>query len=273
MTKALIDLIAKAVIDLPDDVEESIRKARQHESNKRALVMLDSILENIKVARADNAPLCQDTGVLVFYVKHGDNINRSLLEESIIEAVRRATDEIPLRANIVDPLSRVNTDDNTGYGIPRIYYEYDGGLDDVEVTVLPKGAGSENTTSIGMLNPGEGVDGLIKYVVDSVKCAGGKPCPPTIVGVGVGGTAETALYLAKKSLLRDVGSHHPVKQYRELESRLYGKINELGVGVMGVGGDTTCLGVHVEYADCHTASLPVAVNLQCWAARKATTRI
>ena len=273
LSNALFELIRKAVVDLPSDVESALREARDREKNERAKTIFDSIVENVELARRDSTPICQDTGVLVFYVRYGTFLNKKMIAESIVKAVQKATGENLLRPNIVHPLTRVNSNDNTGVGVPIAYFEQVDGMDYLEVTVLPKGAGSENTSTLGMLDPAKGVEGVEDYIVESIKNAGGKPCPPTVVGVGIGGSADKAMYLAKKALLRDIGSHNPDKEYSDLERRLYGRINELGIGPMGVGGDITCLAVHVEDADCHTASLPVAVNPQCWAARKAEARV
>ncbi|MEA1924990.1 MAG: fumarate hydratase [Candidatus Altiarchaeota archaeon] len=273
LSDALFELIRKAVVDLPEDVELAIKKARNKEKNERAKTILDNILENVELARVESTPICQDTGVLVFYVRYGTVLDKKRVDESIVKAVQKATGEALLRPNIVHPLTRKNSGNNIGVDTPIVYYEYVKGMDYLEVAVLPKGAGSENTSTLGMLDPARGVEGVEEFIVDSIKKAGGKPCPPTVVGVGIGGSSDKAMYLAKKALLRDIGSHNPDKEYSDLERRLYGRINELGVGPMGVGGDTTCLAVHVEDADCHTASLPVAVNPQCWAARKAEARI
>ena len=273
LSEALFELIRRAVVDLPGDVELALREARDNEKNERAKTILGSILENVELARRESTPICQDTGVLVFYVRYGTVLDKKLVDESIIKAVQKATGENLLRPNIVHPLTRVNSNDNTGVEAPIVYYERVKGMDYLEVTVLPKGAGSENTSTLGMLDPARGVEGVEDFIVESIKKAGGKPCPPTVVGVGIGGSSDKAMYLAKKALLRDIGSRNPDKEYSDLEKRLYGRINELGIGPMGVGGDTTCLAVHVEDADCHTASLPVAVNPQCWAARKAEARV
>ncbi len=273
LSRALFKLIRKAVVDLPGDVESALREARNRERNERAKTILGNVLENVELARRESMPICQDTGVLVFYVKHGTVLDKKMVETSIVKAVQRATREAMLRPNIVHPLTRKNTGDNTGVKTPIVYYERVEGIDYPEITVLAKGAGSENTSTLGMLDPAGGVEGVEDFIVDSIKKAGGKPCPPTVVGVGIGGSSDKAMYLAKKALLRNIGSHNPDKEYSDLERRLYERINKLGVGPMGVGGDTTCLAVHVEDAECHTASLPVAVNPQCWAARKAEARI
>jgi fumarate hydratase subunit alpha len=215
--------------------------------------------------------MCQDTGIPVFFVKLGRCLVPGL-EEVLARAVRRATEEVPLRRNVVDSLTRASTGDNTGVGMPSISYSC-GDEDYLEITYMPKGAGSENMSALGMLNPSDGTAGVRRFVVDAIARAEGKPCPPVIVGVGVGGSADACLALAKKALLRPVGSRNPAPGYARLEDELLEQINATGIGPMGLGGRTTALAVHVEQAGCHTASLPVGVNLQCYAARRAMARI
>ena len=192
----------------------------------------------------------------------------------IKEGVKRATKEIPLRPNVVHPLTRENFGTNVGLNAPFINIEFDENLNrEIEITVFPKGAGSENMSALKMLKPSDGVEGIKKFVLETIADAGGKPCPPIVVGVGIGGTADIALKLAKKALLRDIGERHKDKQVAELEKELLEKINSLGIGAMGLGGDITALDVFIEIAGCHTASLPVGICIQCWADRKATKRI
>jgi fumarate hydratase subunit alpha len=187
--------------------------------------------------------------------------------------VKVASKEIPLRPNIVHPISRKNSGDNTGAGVPVIEFEVLDGKDFIEISVLPKGAGSENMSALRMLNPSEGIVGIKKFVLDTVAAAGSNPCPPTIVGIGIGGTADRAMLLSKRALLRSLDSRNSDAAMAKLEKELLTDVNQLGIGPMGLGGKTTSLGVCVEYSFCHTASLPVAVNIQCWANRKAKARI
>ena len=240
------------------------------EKNPGARRELGRIIENVREAGACTLPMCQDTGLPVFYARMGFTLPG--FEEAVARGVRRATDEVPLRKNVVNPLTRQNTGDNTGKGIPYIYYTCEAS-DHIELTVMPKGGGSENMSALAMLNPAGGVPAIKKFVVEAVVNAGGKPCPPVILGVGIGGTADECMALAKKALLRRVGSRNPDPAAARLEIELMYAINHTGIGPMGLGGDTTALAVHVEYAGCHTASLPVAVNFQCYAARRATARI
>jgi fumarate hydratase subunit alpha len=194
------------------------------------------------------------------------------LEAGIRQGVARATREVPLRPNVVHPLTRHNTGDNLGDGMPVIHFSPPKG-DFVEIVHMPKGAGSENMSALRMLNPSEGVNGIKRAVLEAITKAGGRPCPPTIVGLGIGGTAEGAAYLAKKAVLRPVGRRSLDPEAARLEEDLELMLNRSGVGPMGLGGRTTVLGVSVELAHCHTASLPVAINLQCWAARRCSARI
>jgi len=268
---AAVELIRRAVTRLPPDVVRALVAARAAETEAAAAKELDVILENVREAGRCTLPMCQDTGIPVFFVTPG-RFHVAGLEDALARAVRRATEEVPLRRNVVDPLTRVNTEDNTGTGMPWITYAY-GDADWLEITFLPKGAGSENMSALAMLNPSDGVDGIRQFVMDTVIRAGGKPCPPTVVGVGVGGSADACMALAKKALLRPVGARSPSPKGARLEAELLETINAVGIGPMGLGGRTTALAVHVELAGCHTASLPVGVNLQCYAARRATAKV
>jgi fumarate hydratase subunit alpha len=269
------ELLKRAVTDLPKDVEFALEKARKTERGEIAKTQLATILDNVKYARNKGVPICQDTGIPVFYVGIGSfaQVDIGIIEEAIIEGVRLATNDIPLRSNAVHPLTRKNSGDNTGEGVPVIEIELLKGKDYVEITVLPKGAGSENMSRLALLKPSDGVNGIKRFVIESVAAAGGNPCPPVIVGVGIGGTADKAMKLSKKALLRKIPSRNKDADMGCLEKELLEGVNQLGIGPMGLGGDTTALAVHVEYAFCHTASLPVAVNLQCWANRRASARI
>ncbi|MCU0861948.1 MAG: fumarate hydratase [Methanomassiliicoccales archaeon] len=214
-------------------------------------------------------PMCQDTGIPIFFAK-----GRCLphLEEGIRRGVSRATSEIPLRPNVVHPLTRHNPGDNLGKGMPCLHFE-PSDLDYTEITVLPKGAGSENMSALAMLTPSQGTKGIRAFVLETVVRAGGNPCPPTIVGLGIGGSADEAMLISKKALLRRLDRENPDPALASLERDLTEALNLTGIGPMGLGGRTTVLGVRAEQASCHTASLPVAVTIQCWAGRRATARI
>jgi len=260
MERAIIELIKKAHHDLDARIEAKLKEALEREDGDIARLQLENILENVKLAREKRAPMCQDTGVHLFFVRQGRGKGRKEIEKAIINALRLATEEVPLRPNAVDPITRKNT----GKGMPLIYWLEE--AERTEVAYMAKGAGSENCSSSAMLKPDDDIE---SFIVEVVKSAGGKPCPPVIIGVGIGGTFDSAAALAKKALLREMGKGSGRKEIAEMEGRLLERINRLGIGPMGFGGRTTCLGVCVEVADCHTASLPVAVNVECWAHRVA----
>jgi len=275
ISETVSELLKRAVARLPKDVESALEKAHKTESAEIAKTQLATILDNVEYARKKGIPLCQDTGIPVFYVGIGSKakVDTGIIDEAIVEGVRIATKDIPLRSNAVHPLTRKNSGDNTGAGVPVIEIELLNGKDYLEITVLPKGAGSENMSSLALLKPSEGIAGLKRFVIESVASAGGNPCPPIIIGVGIGGTADKAMKLSKKALLRKIPSRNKDEDMACLEKEVLEAINQLRIGPMGLGGDTTALAVHVEYAFCHTASLPIAVNLQCWANRRASARI
>ena len=249
---------------LPPDIVRALRSAAKRESSAVARNELSNILENIALAERLTLPICQDTGVPVIYLTvppHVPFSNELLL--AVSDGVRRATREIPLRPNVVSPLERKNYRDNTGPGMPSLHIEPG---DRLSVTVLPKGAGAENMSRLAMLLPTE-KDKIPRFVTETMLIAGGRPCPPVILGVGIGGTFDGCAALAKEALLLPVDTMDPFEQ------ELCDAVNALGIGPMGLGGDTTALAVKVRTAACHTASLPVAVNVQCWAARRATLEV
>jgi len=265
-----IALLRRSVAVLPPDVLAALEGSLLIERDPVARRELERIIDNVKEAGACTLPMCQDTGLPVFFAKMGFAVPG--FEEAIARGVRRATGEIPLRKNVVHPLTRRNTGDNTGKGMPYICYSFEAS-EHIDLTVMPKGGGSENMSALSMLNPSAGIMGIKRFVLDTVVSAGSKPCPPVIVGVGIGGTADECMSLAKKAVLRPVGSRNTDKDVARLELELLHAINSTGIGPMGLGGDTTALAVHAEYACCHTASLPVAVSFQCYAARRAHARI
>ncbi|MEM1563772.1 MAG: fumarate hydratase [Candidatus Bathyarchaeia archaeon] len=271
--EAAFNLLKQAVIYLPEDVKKALEKAYVEETSETGKTQLKAILDNIELAERYKAPVCQDTGTIIFYVQAGAEVkNLDKIEEALVRATRKATKEIPLRPNAVDPFTQKNSGDNTGRFIPYINWEIVSG-NSLELTVMTKGGGSENVCVTGMLVPGEGINGLKKFVIDSVIKAGAQPCPPTILGVAMGGGADIAMKLAKKALLRPLDQPNPNPEIAKLEKELYEAANMTGIGPMGLGGKTTVLGVHVEYAFRHPASFPAAVAFNCWAARRATARI
>jgi fumarate hydratase subunit alpha len=262
--RSIADLIRKAEIELPDDVVNALRKAESIEENQVAKSQLQAILKNIEIAKNHGVPMCQDTGIMIFFAELGTEFQPGFdLEAAVRDAVALATREIPLRPNAVDPLNRNNSGNNTGSGIPDIHWKLVPGKQ-LKITVSPKGAGSENMSALRMFNPTEA--GSIKnFVLETVINAGGMPCPPLTLGIGIGGSFDKAARLAKEALLEPLDA-----PMNELEQEILEAVNALGIGCMGLGGSTTALAVHIKTAHCHTASLPVAINIQCWANRHAS---
>jgi fumarate hydratase subunit alpha len=264
-------LIKKASIVLPADVKASLQRAYEEETSKLGKTQLKAILDNVTAAEQMGRPVCQDTGIVSFFIK-GRSLDYKGFEETLKRATVRATKEVPLRPNAVHPLTRRNSGDNTGVHIPGVTYMYED-TDHVELTVMLKGAGSENMSALYMISPSEGVNGIKRAVLETVVRAGGQPCPPIVVSIGIGGTVDLTFKLAKMALTRPLGMRHPEEEVAKLERELLAIINSTGIGPMGLGGKITALDVKIEYAYCHTASLPVGVNIQCWAYRRATARI
>jgi fumarate hydratase subunit alpha len=267
------NILKQAVIYLPDDVKQALKKAHAEETSDTGKTQLKTILDNIELAEKYQAPVCQDTGTIIFYVKAGAQArNLDKVEEALVNATRKATKEIPLRPNAVHPFTGKNSGDNTGRYIPYVNWEIVSG-DKIEMTVLTKGGGSENVCVGGMIVPGEGINGLKKFVVDAVIKAGAQPCPPNILGIAMGGGADISMKLAKKTLLMPLTEHNSDPEIAKLEKEIFEAVNMTGIGPMGLGGKTTVLGVHIDYAYRHPASFPAAVAFNCWAARRASARI
>ncbi len=264
ITSSIRDLCIAGAYNLGDDVVAAIQHARDTEASPLGREVLGQIIQNFEIAAANKVPMCQDTGITVVFIEIGREVELDgSLEEAINQGVRRGYEDGYLRKSVCDPLSRVNTKDNT----PAIIHTTVVDGDKVSIKVALKGAGSENMSGLKMLKPSEGVEGIKGFVVKTVTEAGGNPCPPIIVGVGIGGTFEKSALLAKKAVLRTVGRPNPDKEAAALEAELLEEINGLGLGPMGFGGTVTALAVHVETFPCHIASLPVAVNIQCHADR------
>lgn len=267
------NILKQAVIYLPEDVKQALKKAYAEETSETGKTQLKAILDNIELAEKYQAPVCQDTGTIIFYVKAGAKAkDLDKVEGALINATRRATKEVPLRPNSVDPFTQRNSGDNTGRHIPFLHWEIVPG-DDLELTVMTKGGGSENVCVTGMLVPGEGIKGLKKFAVDAVIKAGAQPCPPTILGIAVGGGTDISAKIAKKALLRPLNEPNPDPELAKLEKEIFEAANMTGIGPMGLGGKTTVLGVKIDYAFRHPASYPAAVAFNCWAARRASARI
>lgn len=267
--KVVENLLRLANTKIPEDIGWALEAAAEWETDPTARSQLGAILDNIRKAEHLGKPMCQDTGIPVFYVR--GRIPPSIASD-ISQALENCTKNIPMRPNAVDPFTRKNSGNNLGPGMPCIHYIPED-VDYTEISLMLKGAGSENMTKLKMLNPADGIAGVRKFVIDSVLDAGGRPCPPGIVGVGVGGTADECVAMAKKALMEPLDHEDPDPFIRDLEEDLFVKLNSSGLGPMGLGGNTTVLGVKVRKASCHTASLPVAVNIGCWATRRACARI
>ena len=262
LTENIKEMCIQANHYLAPDMEKAMREAYEKESNPLAKQILGQLLENLDIAGKDMIPICQDTGMAVVFLKIGQEVHfvGGSVEEAVNEGVRQGYQEGYLRKSVVgDPLLRVNTKDNTP---AVIHYEIVPG-DQVEITLAPKGFGSENMSKIWMLKPADGAEGVKEAIINTVKEAGPNACPPVVVGVGIGGTFEKAAILAKKALTREIGVHSPLPHIREMEEELLAKINEIGLGPAGLGGDTTALAVNINTYATHIAGLPVAVNMCC----------
>ena len=271
-TGLITDLVEKLCIEanvfLPGDVREAISAARQSEDWPIAAGILERLAENDEIARERHMPVCQDTGMACVFLEIGQDVHLTgaLLSEAVDEGVRRGYEKGYLRKSVVaDPVRRGNTGDNTP---AMLYCDIVPGTQ-VRVTVAPKGFGSENMSAIRMLKPSAGLDGIREFILETVENAGPNPCPPMVVGVGIGGTFDKAALLAKKALLRPVGSSHPDPFYADLERELLEKINKLGIGPQGFGGRTTALGLQIETMPTHIAGMPCAVNISCHVTRHA----
>ncbi len=268
--ESIVEQVKTACIEancvIEEDVATAIRQALKKEESPISQQVLQQILKNHDIARSRRVPLCQDTGLAVFFVEMGQDvrITGGLFEEAVNEGVRQGYAEGYLRKSLVaNPLNRQNTGDNT----PAIVHLSLVPGNQLKMIFCPKGAGGENMSALAMLKPGDGLKGVRRFVVATVRKAGSNACPPVIVGVGIGGSFEKCALLAKKALTRRVGSPHPKLEMANLEVSLLEEINKLGIGSMGLGGRVTALAVHIETAPCHIASLPVAVNLNCHASR------
>jgi fumarate hydratase subunit alpha len=265
ITEKVRELCMEANTDLGEDVLKAFDRAMEKEESPLGLEILKELKENARIAKEERVAMCQDTGFAVIFVELGQDVHLvgGDLKEAIFEGVRQGYRDGYLRKSICHPFTRANTGDNT----PAIIHTEIVPGDKVKVIVAPKGGGSENMSRVVMLTPSDGVGGIKRFVVQRVKESGSNPCPPTIVGVGIGGTLEQAALLAKKSLLRSLSSKNPNPELEKLESEILTEINKLGIGPQGLGGRTTSLAVHILMMPCHIASFPLAVNIQCHAQR------
>lgn len=265
ITEKVRDLCMEANTDLGEDVLQAFDRAIEKEESSLGIEILKELKENARIAKEEKVPICQDTGFAVVFLEIGQEVHLvgGDLKEAIFEGVRRGYRDGYLRKSICHPFTRVNTGDNT----PAIIHTEIVPGEMVKITVAPKGGGSENMSRVVMLTPSDGVEGIRRFVVQRVKESGSNPCPPTIVGVGIGGTFEETALLAKKSLLRPLGSKNLDPELGRLEAEILDEINRLGIGPQGLGGRTTSLAVHILMMPCHIASFPLAVNIQCHAQR------
>jgi len=273
VAEALTAMCITANYDLPEDVHDALVKAREAEESPVGKEVLGQLVENADIAAADRVPICQDTGFAVIFAEVGQDVHLvgGPFEDAVNEGVRQGYGDGYLRKSVAEEpaQARRNTKDNT----PAIIHTSIVPGDKVRLTMMAKGGGAENMSSLNMLKPSQGWDGMVEAVVDTVSRAGSNPCPPVIIGVGIGGTIDMVTVLAKKALLRDVGSTHPDARIAAMEDELLEKINALGIGPQGLGGSTTALDVFIEEMPCHIASMPMAVNVQCHAQRHKTVEL
>ena len=269
----ITDVVEKLCIDanehLPEDVKQAIKKCRACEDGEIAKGVLDDIIENFQIADTECVPICQDTGMACVFLEIGQDVHLTGgdLREAVDEGVRRGYQKGYLRKSVVkDPVRRGNTGDNT----PAVLYTEIVPGENVKITVGPKGFGSENMSMIRMLKPSAGIQGIKDFILEAVETAGPNPCPPIVVGVGIGGTFDKAALLAKKALMRPLDSSHEDPYYADLDKEMLEKINELGIGPQGFGGKTTAIGVNIETMPTHIAGMPVAVNINCHVTRHKT---
>ena len=273
VTAAVKKLLMDCNYFIGADIMDALTNARNNETSPVGKSVLDQIIENNKIAAKEEIPLCQDTGMAVLFVEYGDRVclKNGSFEDAVNEGVRQAYGEGYLRKSVVsDPVfDRVNTKDNT----PAVIHTKIVNGDKIKITAGGKGFGSENMSAIKMLTPSYGVEGVKRFILDTVRIAGPNPCPPVVVGVGIGGTFERAAQLAKKATFRAINTSNPDSRYARLEEELLGEINKMGFGPAGLGGNTTALGVNIETSPTHIAGMPVAVNICCHAARHTETEI
>ena len=268
-------LYIKALTDIPQDVRAGLKRgydAEQAAGQKTASKVMLTVLENVKLADDKDMMVCQDTGLPIYKVLVGNRLNLDMVEvkRRIKLAAERATREYPLRSNTVHPLTRKNTQTNTGQGMPVIKVDFVPDSDKLEIWMAPKGSGSENMSFLRMLKPADGIRAVKRYVLECVFESGANPCPPVIVGIGLGGTSDSAAAMAKEaSCFRKIGTANADPQVAALEKELLDLINQTGIGPQGLGGVTTAMAVHIEWAHTHISQLPVAVNMQCWRGERA----
>lgn len=269
------ELYIRALKILPSDVKEALKKAAARETNSTAKTIFETIFKNIEVADSRDMLICQDTGLPVYMVKIGSRfpVDGAKIKEALAQGAKRATLEHPFRGSSTHPVTRQNPQTSIGQGLPVIHWDFEAEADFLDILIMPKGSGSENMSALKMFIPADGIGAVKKFIIDTVVASGANPCPPGIIGVGIGGTADLVMTLAKKALIRPVGSRNPDPFFARMEEELEEAINSTGIGPMGLGGVNTTLAVHIEWAYTHITQNPVAVNTQCWPARRARARI
>jgi fumarate hydratase subunit alpha len=269
------ELYIRALCDLPPDVRTALQQAHDRETVPTAKEIFGAMLKAVEIADEKRTLICQDTGLPIYMVKIGNAFpwDGAAIKERLYEGAKRATQEFPFRSSSTHPLTRENPQTSVGIGLPVTYFDFVKGSDLLEILMVPKGSGSENMSAMQMFNPADGVGALKKFVLDTVIVSGGNPCPPGIIGVGIGGTADLVAKLAKEAIARPVGRRNADPELAEMETELEGAINATGLGPMGLGGDTTTLAVHIEMAYTHITQNPVAVNTQCWPARRSRAKV
>jgi fumarate hydratase subunit alpha len=269
------ELYIRALKFLPPDVREALKKASERETNPTAKEIFKTILANVELADKESMLICQDTGLPIYLVKVGTKfqVDCAKIAAALKEGAKRATVEHPFRSSSTHPITRVNPQTSVGEGLPILYWDFIEGGDVLDILMIPKGSGSENMSAMKMFTPADGVKALKKFVVDTVLQSGSNPCPPGVIGVGIGGTADLVSKLAKEAIARPVGSHNHDPYFAKMEDELLEAINSLGIGPMGLGGAVTTLAVHIEWAYTHITQNPIAINTQCWPARRARAKI
>jgi fumarate hydratase subunit alpha/L(+)-tartrate dehydratase alpha subunit len=272
--KAVSKIFELAQKELPADVVEALRQAGASEASENPRGIVDTIIENARIAADRDTLICQDTGVASYFIKIGQHAKiEGDLKQAIYDATKEVTASVPLIPHSVNPITRCNSGTGTGPGIPIMHFDYISGADYLEITAMPVGAGSENVSQLKMFTSSNPFSEIKAYIVKVVAESGSRSCPPLVVGVGLGGQFENAAKLAKMAAYRPLNNRHPEAEIAALEEELKIAINRLGIGPMGLGGQSTALAVNVEYSNTHTPNMPVAVKILCWAARRATARI
>ena len=269
------ELYIRALKILPPDVREALKKAYEKETNSTAKQIFTTILANVDLADKEDMLICQDTGLPIYMVKIGSKfpVDGARIAAALKDGAKRATLEHPFRGSSTHPVTRINPQTSVGEGLPIIYWDFIPENNYLDILMIPKGSGSENMSAMKMFIPADGVAPIKKFVIETVLESGSNPCPPGVIGVGIGGTADLVSKLAKEAIARPVGSHNHDPLFAKMEDELYEAINSLGIGPMGLGGSVSTLAVHIEWAHTHITQNPVAVNTQCWPARRSRAKI